>query len=178
MKFLIIDDNEPDEVRVITLCLQVCYPSATFLSAGDGRRGLDLVRIENPDMVILEQGLQDPDRFEICGQIRSISQVPIIMLADRDSDSDAAHGLEIGADDYISRPFSWIEFLARVQAVMRRTRHVHNRPSGDLILNHETRELLIKDKKVRLTGLEFRILEQLVLNAGQVLTSRELVSKI
>ena len=177
MKFLIIDDA-PGEVRATSLYLQTCYPNATFLSASDGRMGLDLARRENPDMVILEQCLQDPDGFEICSQIHFISQVPIIMLAEGDSDSDMAHGLEIGADDYITRPFSCIEFLARVQAVMRRTRSSHNYLNGDLIFNHDTREVLVKDKRVRLTGLESRLLEQLVLNTGQVLTKQELVSKV
>lgn len=182
MKFLIIDDA-PDVVEAVSLCLELRYPGATFLSAGDGKTGLELAKQTEADLVILDIGLPDADGFEICRQIRSTSQVPIIMLTVRDRDVDVARGLAVGADDYITKPFSHIEFLARVQAVLRRTKGGDGAAegtftTGDLTVNYDTREVWSKGQKVRLTATEFRLLYQLAHNAGRVLTHQELLSKV
>ncbi|MFN3973868.1 MAG: response regulator transcription factor, partial [Dehalococcoidia bacterium] len=119
MKVLVIDDA-PEVVEVVSLCFELRWPDTTVLSAPDGPTGLRLLREEAPDLVILDVGLPVMDGFQVLRQIRSFSQVPIIMLTVRDADTDIARALEGGADDYITKPFSHIELLARVQAVLRR----------------------------------------------------------
>ena len=120
MKVLVIDDD-PDVAQVVSLCFEMRWPQTTVVSAVDGREGLSLVETESPDVVILDIGLPEMNGFEVCHEIRRFSDVPIIMLTVRDADTDVSRALETGADDYISKPFSHIELLSRVQAVFRRT---------------------------------------------------------
>ena len=182
MKFLIVDDA-PDMVEVISLCLELRYPDANIVSAADGNTSLDLFQREEPDLVILDIGLPDLNGFEVCRQMRANSQVPIIMLTVRDRDVDVARGLAVGADDYITKPFSHIEFLARVQAVLRRTQNTDAITNGifttgELEVNYGTREVRLKGKNVQLTPTEYRLLHQLVSNAGRVLTHQELLTRV
>ena len=129
MKFLIVGDA-PNSVESVILRLKIRYTDATFLSASDSEAGLELVRMENPDLVILDVRLPGPGGFKICRQIRSNSQVPIIMLTVCNRVVDVVRGLSVGADDYITKPFSHGEFLARVAAVLRRARHDENGAQG------------------------------------------------
>lgn len=182
MKFLMIDDA-PDVVEAVTLCLELKYPGATFLSAGDGKRGLELATKEEPDLIILDVGLPDLEGFEVCRRIRANSQVPILMLTVRDRDEDAARGLTVGADSYLTKPFSHIELQARVLALLRRSKGKNGVSegafaSGDLVINYDTREVWLKGERVRLTATEFRLLFDLTHNAGRVLSHEELLTGI
>ena len=182
MKFLVIDDA-PDVVEAVTLCLELKYSGATFLSAGDGKKALELATKEEPDLIILDIGLPDSDGFEICRQIRASSQVPIVMLTVRDRDEDVARGLTVGADDYITKPFSHIELQARVLALLRRARGTDGTlegsfAAGDLVVNYDTREVWLRGERVRLTATEFHLLSDLTHNAGRVLTRRELLTGV
>ena len=121
--------------------------------------------------------------FEICRQIHASSQVPIIMLTEQGYDMDAERVLAIGADDYMTKPFSYIEFLVKVQAVLHRAQTAHWAPdgiftAGDLTVNYLTREVWVKGKKVRLTASEFRLLYHLTRSVGKVPTYEELLSKV
>ncbi len=118
MKILIIEDD-PDVVEVVQLCFELRWRHSQALVATTGAQGIELVESEAPDIVILDLGLPDIDGLEVCRQIRAFSDVPIVMLTVRDSEVDIVKGLEIGADDYITKPFRHIELLARVQAVLR-----------------------------------------------------------
>src|SRR4030067_3808300 len=139
MKVLVIDDS-PEVTEAVALCFELRWPHSTIVSALTGNKGVDLVEAESPDMVILDIGLPDIDGYEACRQIRSFSETPIIILTVRDRDVGIARGLELGADDYITKPFSHIELLARVHAVLRRSqgpaltagerRFARGRPSG------------------------------------------------
>ena len=182
MKFLIVDDA-PDVVEAVSLCLELRYPGAIILTAGEGNAALDIAQREEPDLVILDIGLPIMDGFDVCRQLRVNSQVPVIMLTVRDRDVDVARGLAVGADDYITKPFSHIELLARVQAVLRRTKSADNTNdgsfvSGDLDINYVSREVRVSGKDVKLTPTEYRLLYQLVRNAGRVLTHRELLTRV
>jgi two-component system KDP operon response regulator KdpE len=115
MKVVVIDDS-PEIIEVVTLCFQLRWGSATVSPAHDGNKGLELIE----DLVILDIGLPDMDGFQVLREIRRFSQVPVIMLTVKSEDTDIAKGLELGADDYVTKPFSHIELIARVQAVMRR----------------------------------------------------------
>lgn len=182
MKFLIVDDA-PDVVEAVSLCLELRYPGAIIVSAAEGNTALELAQREEPDLVILDIGLPNMDGFDVCRQLRSNSQIPIIMLTVRDRDVDVARGLAVGADDYITKPFSHIELLARVQAVLRRAKSTDNAndgsfTSGDLDINYVSRAVRVGGKEVKLTPTEYRLLYQLVRNAGRVLTHRELLTRV
>jgi len=119
MKVLVIDDD-PDIAEIISLCFEKRWPQTMVVSATDGSEGLSLTEAESPDVIILDVGLPEMNGFEVCNKLRRVSDVPIIMLTARGADVDASCGLEAGADDYISKPFSYIQLLSRVQAVLRR----------------------------------------------------------
>lgn len=183
MKVLVIDDD-PDVVEVVSLCFEMRWPGAELVSAGDGASGLEAVEQENPDLVILDIGLPDFDGFEVCRRIRRFSDVPIVMLTVRDQETDIVKGLELGADDYITKPFSHIELLARVQAVRRRaqalplTEDEQPLSTGELFIDFARREVLLKGAPVRLTPTEYHLLYHLVRNAGRVVTHRILLEKV
>ena len=120
MKVVVIDDS-PEIIEVVSLCFQLRWGGATLLSADTGAKGLELIETESPDVVILDIVLPDMDGFQVLREVRRFSQVPVIMLTVRGDDTDVARGLELGADDYITKPFRHIELVARVQAVMRRS---------------------------------------------------------
>jgi len=118
MKILIVDDA-PEIVEVVAICLQLRWGHARVLSAGTGGRGLELVANEQPDLVILDVNLPDIDGFEVLRRIRETSAVPVVMLTVKGKDTDVARGLELGADDYVIKPFSNIELIARLENALR-----------------------------------------------------------
>jgi DNA-binding response OmpR family regulator len=183
MKVLVIDDD-PDVVEVVSLCFEMRWPNAEVVSAADGETGLEAAEKENPDIIILDIGLPDMDGFEVCRRIRHYSDVPIVMLTVRDQATDKVKGLELGADDYITKPFSHIELLARARAVLRRAQAMplteDQQPfsSGDLFIDFARREVLSKGKPVRLTPTEYHLLYHLVRNAGRVVRHSTLLEKV
>ena len=120
MKVVVVDDSA-EIAEVVSLCFKLRWSGANVLAACDGSSGLQIIEAETPDMVILDVGLPDMSGFEVLQEIRRFSQVPVIMLTVRGEDTDIAKGLELGADDYVTKPFSHIELVARVQAVLRRS---------------------------------------------------------
>jgi DNA-binding response OmpR family regulator len=120
MRVLVIDD-EVDIAEIVRLTFGLRWPEAEVVTASTGEQGVDLVEREAPDLVLLDIGFPDIDGFEVCKRIRHFSDVPIVMLSARHEEVDKVRGLELGADDYVTKPFSHIELLARVRAVMRRS---------------------------------------------------------
>ena len=184
MKVLIIEDN-PQIVRDISFCLQVRYPEVAVVSVGEERKGLDMVETESPDLVMVDSSLPDVDILELVSQIREFSDVPLIILFEAATDMDRARGLEMGADEYINKPFSPIELLARVKALLRRTQGFGFKPErfisigGELTINNDTHEVLLSaGKRVKLTPIEYHLLLELVRNNGRVLTHSNLVEKV
>jgi len=119
MKVLVVDDES--EIReVVNLCFGLRWPDADVEAAGDAEAGLKLIEQDPPDLVLLDINLPGMDGFEACQEIRRICDVPIVMVSARDNEVDKVRGLEMGADDYITKPFSHLELLARVRAVLRR----------------------------------------------------------
>ena len=183
MKVLVVDDS-PDVAEVVGLCFELRWPGTNILTATDGEDALVQMEQESPELVILDIGLPEMDGFQVCKEIRRTSSVPIIMLSVRNEDVDIARGLEAGADDYITKPFSHIEFLARTHAVMRRISGSGEDPvtgpfvSGDLSINLEAREIWLAGEYVRLTPIEFRILFSLVKKAGQVVPHQILLNNV
>jgi len=113
MKVLVIEDD-PGIVEVVSLCFQLRWSGTSLVSATSGTKGVELVETESPDVVILDIGLPDIDGYQVLREIRHFSDVPVIMLTVRGEDTNVAKGLELGADDYITKPFSHIELIARV----------------------------------------------------------------
>jgi len=118
MKILVIDDA-PEIVEVVTICLQLRWGHAQVLAAGSGKRGLEMVIKEQPDLVVLDVNLPDINGFEVLEKIRETSTVPVVMLTIKGKDTDIARALEMGADDYVIKPFSNIELIARLENAMR-----------------------------------------------------------
>ncbi len=154
------------------------------LTALDGVEALETIEREMPDLVILDIMMPKMDGFEVCHQLREWSQMPIIILSARGDETDKVKCLELGADDYITKPFGVSELIARVRAVFRRTQTVGAIPtqplfsSGELEINFAQRRVTIAGIEVRLTPTEYRLLQELVLNAGKVLTHTQLLNKV
>jgi len=183
LKVVVIDDS-PEIIEVVSLCFQLRWSNAELSSAPTGSEGLELVEAVSPDIVILDIGLPDMEGFEVLKEIRRFSQVPVIMLTVRAEDTDVARGLEMGADDYITKPFSHIELVARVQAVLRRSQGTAvssgERPfnSGKLFIDFTGNEVKVDGKSVKLTSTELKLLYLLVRNEGRLVTHEGLLSKV
>ena len=183
MKVVVVDDAA-DIVEVVSLCFQLRWTDAEVLSAAEGGEGLTLIEAEDPDIVILDINLPDMDGFQVIRELRRFSQVPVIMLTVKGEDTDIARGLELGADDYMVKPFSHIELIARVDAVMRRSRGQpitsEERPfvSGKLSINFASNEIKVSGKPVKLTSTETKLLRHLIRNEGRLLTHENLLTKV
>jgi len=183
LKVVVIDDS-PEIIEVVSLCFQLRWSGAELISASTGTEGLELVESESPDIVILDIGLPDMEGFEVLREIRRFSQVPVIMLTVRKEDTDVARGLEMGADDYISKPFSHIELVARVQAVLRRIQGTpvtsEERPfiSGKISVDFARNDVTVNDKPVKLTTTESKLLHLLIRNEGRLVTHESLLTRI
>jgi len=182
MKVVVIDDA-PEIIEVVSLCFQLRWSGAEVLAANDGAKGLELIEKENPDVVILDVGLPDMDGFQVLREIRRFSRVPVIMLTVKNEDTDIAKGLELGADDYVTKPFSHIELIARVQAVLRRARgeavSSEEKPfvSGKLKVDFARNEVIVDGKPVKLTSTEYKLLYHLIKNEGRLLSHESLLTK-
>jgi len=153
------------------------------LQAGDGLRALDLVEQGSLDLVVLDLRLPDMDGYEVCRRIREVSSVPIIMLTARTEEQDKVRGLRAGADDYVTKPFSAEELLARVEAVLRRSEGAHAPDTrtfeGDgLRIDFAERRVSVDGREVELTASEYKLLSQLALNAGRVMVPDELLRRV
>ncbi|MBI2980300.1 MAG: response regulator transcription factor [Chloroflexi bacterium] len=154
------------------------------LAATNGIEALQTFETELPDLVLLDIMMPKMDGFEVCRRLREWSQTPIIMLSARGDESDKVKCLDLGADDYITKPFGASELIARVKAVMRRTERAATTPtqplfiSGDLSINFIQRRVTVAGKEVKLTPTEYTLLQELVLNAGKVLTHTHLLNKV
>ncbi len=183
MKVLVIEDD-PGIIEVVSLCFQLRWSGATVLSASSGGKGIELVETGSPDVIILDIGLPDMDGYQVLKEVRRFSDVPVIMLTVRAEDTDIARGLELGADDYITKPFSHIELIARVQAVLRRAQGTgvsdDERPfsSGKLSVDFSRNEVTISGNPVKLTSTERKLLYQLIRNEGRILSHENLLTKV
>ena len=182
MKILIVDD-EPDVIKVITMSFQMHQPAWEVVSAPDGPEALEQMEGEHPDVVLLDVGLPEMSGFEVLRRIRLFSDAPVIMLTVKDDEMSKVQGLELGADDYVTKPFSHLELLARVRAVLRRAEALplaHEQPfaGGDIQIDFSRREVTVRGRPVTLTGTEYRLLYHLVRNAGQILTHETLLARV
>jgi DNA-binding response OmpR family regulator len=144
MKLLIVEDDA-GLARTVAVTLEIAFPDSHSTLAPDGKSALDGFYIERPDLVVLDVGLPDMDGFEVCRQLRESSNVPIIMLTGKDLVEDKVEGLTCGADDYIVKPFTPLEFIARAKAVLRRSQMGERKEPQPMRPNPTTAEERIVD---------------------------------
>jgi two-component system KDP operon response regulator KdpE len=184
MKVLVIDDD-PEIVEVVSLTFEMRWPDSIIVSAPDGDSGIEMVDTESPSLVILDVGLPDTDGYSVCQEIRRFSDVPIIMLTVRNKEADIVKGLQVGADDYVAKPFRPIEFMARAQSVLRRSQ-TGPYASGEekpfqhdrLLVDYTRHEVFLEGKQIKLTPTEYQLLYHLAKNAGKVMTHRTLLGRV
>lgn len=180
-RILVVDD-EPGIIRALQASLEA--NGFETLAATDGSEALEAIDKELPDLLILDIIMPKMDGFEVCRRVRQLSEIPIIMLSARKSEEDKVQCLNLGSDDYISKPFSMNELVARVKAVLRRTTGIGTtsaQPSftcGSLTIDFAKRQVTIAGNEVRLTPTEFSLLQELTLNADKVLTHTHLLKTV
>lgn len=177
-KILIVDD-EPEIRRFLRASLKLYYHE--IIEAANGSEALDMAFSQKPDLLILDLGLPDMDGVEVTRQIRSMSTVPIIILSVRNKETDKIEALDAGADDYLTKPFSMGELLARVRVVLRRLEpRVPEQilTANEIILDIPRHRVTLAGKEIALTPTEFDILTVLMQNRGIVVTHRQLIRQI
>jgi two-component system KDP operon response regulator KdpE len=183
VKILVVDD-EPDVVESVRLGFTLQWREVDVIEANDGDTALSLIESEHPDIVLLDVGLPGMDGFEVLRQVRAFSDVPVLMLTARDDAMDKVKGLELGADDYVTKPFNHLELMARVKAVLRRLEMpapASRTPSfraGDLEVDFAKQEVRLRGERLVLTPTEYKLLYHLVRNAGHVLEHGTLLAKV
>lgn len=176
---ILIVDDEPQIRRVMLTTLS--SHGYSVIEAKSGEEGLDLIRAERPDLVILDVNLPGISGLETCREIRASSDVPVIMLTVRNSERDKVQALDAGADDYVVKPFGVEELMARIRAALRRAAPGDATPSfvsEDLTIDFEKRAVTVKGQPVKLTPKEFELLRQLVANAGKSQAHRRLLQAV
>lgn len=175
-------DDEPHVLKLIKANLE--SSGYKVLLAGDGELAVEIVEREMPDLVILDLMLPKMDGYAVCRRVREFSVVPIIMLTARSSQVDLVHGFEVGADDYLTKPFAVTELLMRVQAVLRRSKwpeEIRNRQgfrTGPIEIDFAQHRVTVDGEPVKLTPTEYRLLAYLASNANRVIMHRELLRAV
>jgi DNA-binding response OmpR family regulator len=181
VKILVVDDD-PQILNALTIGFRLQWPSSTVIPAGDATSGLRLFFEHEPDVVLLDVGMPDRNGYEVLEEIRRVSDTPVIMLTARGEETDQVHGLELGADDYVVKPFGHLALVARIKAVLRRAEPSSRMPladfvAGDLAVDFRTRQVALRGQPVKLTPVEYKILEHLVRNAGRLVPHETLITR-
>ena len=181
-KILIVDD-EADVARAIELTIRLQEPNWEVITANSGERGLILADTASPDLVLLDLMMPDLSGFQVLEQLRLFSDVPVIILTVQDDELDKVRGLELGADDYITKPFGHLELMARIRSALRRAEglagqlqkpYVH----GGLRIDFERHQVTVDGKVAPLTSTEFHLLEILAQNAGRLVPNETLLGRV
>jgi DNA-binding response OmpR family regulator len=175
-------DDEPGIVDFVSMGL--AQEGIAVVAATNAVAGLRAVRAKRPDLVIVDVGLPDGDGFDLLAQIRSESDVPVIMLTARGDVEDRVRGLDLGADDYVAKPFHFAELLARVRAHLRRQASAEERALasmlrvGDLSLDPRTRDVRRGERSIELTAREFELLELFLREPGRVMSKESILDHL
>lgn len=181
MKILIIEDNR-DTADFLKYAFSAGWPGVQIMSAYNGTRGLELMKVEVPEVVLLDLGLPDINGFEVIKKARGFSRVPIVILTVMDNEPDIVKAMELGADEYVIKPVGQMEIVARVKALVRRLQYAHLH-SHELTLsswhfNLEKSQLYNDYYQISLTSTENAILQKLAIDAGKVVTYHELAEAV
>ena len=179
-RILLVDDEVPIQRAVAPLLRSRGYDVDV---AATGDDALKSVRTHPPDLIVLDLGLPDIEGTEVCRRIRAESAIPIVVLSARGAEADKVTALDLGADDYVTKPFGPEELLARIRVALRRVFSTDEAPSGrlergDLVIDYDRHRVVRGDEEIRLTPKEFDLLELLARNAGRVLTHRAILKAI
>jgi two-component system KDP operon response regulator KdpE len=183
VKVLVVDDD-PRLREALEFGIALQWEDAEVVTAADGEEGLQRFVEHEPDVVLLDVTMPRMDGLEVLRLIRRVSDVPIIMLSAKGEDIDQVRGLEMGADDYIAKPFSHLTLMARIKSVLRRAElptPVQAMPdfqAGELAMHFQNQEVTLAGESVRLTPVEYRLLYHLVRNAGHLLPHRALLERV
>src|SRR5499427_1754990 len=178
-------DDDPQLLRLMTRNLQL--EGYEVLAASDGQQALELIESNSPDLVLLDVMMPKMDGFTVCYRVREFSSVPIIIVTARGQDQDKVRGLDLGADDYLTKPFSVDELLARVRAVIRRSQFTAREytqglrattATGNLVIDYSQHIVLLNGHEIALTPTEYRIIAYLAQNAGRVVTQDLLLEHV
>ncbi len=178
---LLVVDDDICMLRLMTRILEL--EGYQVLTAGDGKAALDVFNEETLDLVLLDVMMPGLDGYTVCQRIREFSQIPIIMVTVKGNDEEKVKGLDAGADDYVTKPFSSKELVARVRAVLRRTKFWDERPEpafhyNDLVIDFAYHRVGLAGEEVGLTATEYRLLSYLAHNAGRVLTPDQILEAV
>ncbi len=180
MKKILVVDDEPKIIQLTQDYLE--NAGFSVISSGDGERALTVIRAEQPDLVVLDLGLPGMDGLDVCRSIRKTSNLPIIMLTARDEEADKLVGLELGADDYITKPFSPKELVARVRSVLRRSELAQEAREvirvGDVTLDLPRMRVTVGGEEIELTAMEFQLLQALASQPGRIFTRSQLLNAV
>jgi two-component system KDP operon response regulator KdpE len=183
MRILLVDDDV-EIIEAITLAFGLHWPEATLIGATSGAEALEKVVADNPDVMLLDVNLPDTDGFAVLKRVRNIADLPVLMVSARGEEIDRIRGLDLGADDYVTKPFSYRELSSRIKAVVRRAQSLPpvsgagRFQAGDLNIDYATHEVVLRGEQVKLTPIEYKLLYQLTRNAGKVLLHDQLLTKI
>ncbi|MDH5781464.1 MAG: response regulator transcription factor [Dehalococcoidia bacterium] len=183
MKALIIEDDK-GIIDAVSAAFEFRWPGTVLLEAQIGRKGISMARSESPEVIILDLNLPDISGFDVLKEIREFSTTPIIILTVRSEDEDIMRGLEIGADDYIVKPFNYLTLLARVKAVLRRTEMIPFKGNQDSIVSARLKidfvnqRVKVNNRPVKLTPVEYRLLILLAKNKNQVVPYRTITEEL
>jgi two-component system KDP operon response regulator KdpE len=180
---LLVAEDDPSIAKTVVYGLRMMWPDGQVTVAADGAEALQHFAAEQPDVVVLDVTMPPPDGLEVCQRIREVSQVPILMLTVHDSTMDKIRALDLGADDYLTKPFDPLELLARLRALLRRTRAAAVEAStplavGDVALDPARHEVRVRGTVVPLTSTEYRLLEEFMRHAGRVLPHQYLLTAV
>ena len=183
MKILVVDDD-PHILDALTVGLSLQWQDSEVVPASDGAAGLAAFYEHVPDVVVLDVNMPRKNGFEVLQEIRRVSDVPVIMLTARGEEAAQVRGLELGADDYIVKPFSHLVLLARIKAVLRRaelpmpTAVLPDFRAGELAIHFQNHEVTVNDTPVKLTPVEYKLLYHLTRNAGRLMPHQTLLDRI
>ena len=185
MKVAIIEDDQ-EITEVVSIAFETAWPGSQVVDAPNAVEGMEMLRSQNPDVVILDIGLPEGDTcgYELCREFRSFSNAPVIMVTARDREVDIVRGLELGAADYLTKPFSAVELLARIRAIMRRVQGgflaSQSQPfvSKELSVDFDDRRVLVQGEPANLTPTEYKLLCYLIRNPRQILTNDAIVEEV
>ena len=183
---VLVVEDDPTVLETISICFSLQWPHAQVVTAESGEKALDLAQLELPDLVILDINLPGISGYETLRRLREFSDVPVLVLTARDSDVDKVRGLELGADDYVTKPFSHIELLARLRAILRRTRRgssgsdefVYRNEAAGLEIDFGSRSVTRHGQPINLAPLEYFLLYHLVNNEGKILPRETILAKV
>lgn len=179
---ILVVDDEPHVLKLVKANLE--SSGYRVLTAMDGEQAIRTVENEVPDLVVLDIMLPKMDGYAVCRRIREFSAVPVIMLTARSAQVDLVHGFEVGADDYLTKPFSATELLLRVQAVLRRSKWPEEMitrqgfKAGPIEIDFAQHRVTVNDQLTKLTPTEYRLLAYLASNANRVIVHRELLRAV